>query len=251
MTIIGSGVAANTDPLSLLELVQRFCKRTGIRAPTAVMDSTDAQIVQILALLEEEGNDLASRGTWECLLNEATHTTVAQADQGALADLAPNGFRYIVNQTIFDRTDQRPIWGPLSPQEHQLRLALTAVGPWHQFRIRGGKLLVNPVPAAGHTWAFEYVSENWILDGDSGDGKHYFTKDTDVTALPASLLLMGLRWRWLAAKGLEYAELMRTYELQVKDALSRDGGKPILNMGGTPQTLRPGIFVPEGNWNIS
>lgn len=250
MTIIGSGVAANTDPLSLLEIVSNFCQRSGLRRPTVVMDSADSQVIQIRALLEEEGNDLASRGPWECLTYEVTHTTIAQEDQGAMGDIASNGFRYIVNQTIWDRTDNLPVFGPMTPQEHQARLAMVAAGPRNFFRIRAGKLLVNPVPTAGHTWAFECVSDNWILDGDSGDSKHYFTKDTDVTALPPSLLLMGLRWRWLAAKGLEYAELMRTYEMQVKDALSRDGGKPILNMSGKPQTMRPGIFVPEGNWDL-
>lgn len=250
MSIIGSGVAANADPLSLLEIVSYFCQRQGLRRPTVVMDSTDSQIIQIRALLEEEGTDLSARGTWEGLLYEATHTTIAQADQGAIGEIAPNGFRYIVNQTIFDRTQQRSIWGPLSPQEYQARQALTAMGPYSQFRIRGGKLLIDPVPTAGLTWAFEYVSENWILDGDSRDGKHYFTKDTDVTVLPSSLLLMGLRWRWLAAKGLEYAELFRSYEAQVKDALSRDGGKPILHMGGPNRTIRPGIVVPEGNWDL-
>lgn len=250
MTIIGSGVAANTDPLSLLELVTLFCQRNALRSPSIVMQSADSQIIQIRALLEEEGNDLAARGSWECLQYEVTHTTIAQADQGAMGDIASNGFRYILNQTIYDRTDKLPVWGPLTPQEYQQRMALTATGPRHQFRIRGGKLLVNPVPDAGHEWAFECVSDNWIIDGDSGDSKHYFTKDTDVTALPATLLLMGLRWRWLAAKGLEYAELMRTYEMQVKDALSRDAGKPILNMGCQSKGLRPGIFVPEGNWPL-
>lgn len=251
MTIIASGVAANTDPLSLLDLVTFFCERTGVRAPSVVMGSTDAQIVQIRALLEEEGNDLASRGTWEGLIHEATFSTLAQADQGAMVDLAANGFRYILNETIFDRTDKLPVWGPLSPQDYQARLALTSTAPTHQYRIRGGKLLANPIPEAGHTWAFEYVTDNWILDGDSGDGKKYFSKDTDVTALPSSLVLMGLRWRWMAAKGMEYAELMRTYEMQVNDALSRDGSKPTLNMGRQPQSMRPGIFVPEGNWPLT
>lgn len=250
MTIIGSGVAANSDPLSLLEIVTYFCQRSSLRTPTVVMDSLDAQIIQIRALLEEEGNDLSSRGPWEGLVYEVNHTTIAQADQGAMGDIATNGYRYIVNQTIYDRTDKLPVWGPLSPQEYQQRVALTTVGPRYHYRIRAGKLLINPVPEAGHEWAFECVSDNWIIDGDSGDSKHFFTKDTDVTALPSSLLLMGLRWRWLAAKGLEYAELFRSYEMQVQDALARDGGKPVLNMGCPNRTMRPGIFIPEGNWNL-
>ena len=67
--------------------------------------------------------------------------------------------------------------------------------------------------------------------------------------LPETLLLMGLRWRWKKEKGVDYAEDFRTYESQVKDALGRDGGKPILNMGmDCNRGARPGIFVPQGSW---
>lgn len=250
MTIIASGVAFNTDPLSLLDLITVFCERTGLRVPTTVMGSTDAQIVQARALLEEEGHDLSSRGLWSGLIQETSFPTTAAEDQGSLDDLASNGFRMIVQDTIWDRSNQLPICGPMSPQEHQARLSLAATGPRYRFRIRGGKLLVNPVPTAGLTWYFEYVTEHWILDASSGDGKRYFTADTDVPTLPSSLLLLGLRWRWKAAKGLEYAELQRTYEIQVKDALARDGSKHDLEMGKPTRRTRPGVFVPEGNWDL-
>jgi hypothetical protein len=60
---------------------------------------------------------------------------------------------------------------------------------------------------------------------------------------------MGLRWRWKKEKGLDYAEDMRTYEMQIKDELGRDGGKQILQMDNLT-TKRPGISVPDGNWNL-
>ena len=87
--------------MTLLTVVQRFCKRTGISSPTTVYGSTDPQIIQVLALLEEEGNDLSGRGDWQELTNEATHTTVATESQGAITTIASNGFRYIKNNTIW------------------------------------------------------------------------------------------------------------------------------------------------------
>lgn len=37
----------------------------------------------------------------------------------------------------------------------------------------------------------------------------------------------------------------------VKDALGRDGAKPVLDMGQDPlRELKPGIFVPSGSWNV-
>jgi len=112
-------------------------------------------------------------------------------------------------------------------------------------------LLVTPTPTAGYTWAFEYASKNWILGTDGITYKQYFTLDTDTILLPNDLVLMGLRWRWKKEKGLEYAEDFRTYEMQVKDELGRDGGKPNLHMDDEGwHGPVPGIFVSPGSWNL-
>lgn len=237
--------------MAVLDLVARFCRRTGIPVPSAAVGSTDDQVLQVVALLEEEGNDLAGRGQWEALTREATHTTLAAEDQGAVTTIAASGFRYIKNGTFYDRTDDVPVIGPLSPDEWQNAKAMTWTGPRYSFRIRGGKLLVTPTPAAGHTWAFEYISKYWILGVDGTTYKQYFTLDTDTLLLSEDLLMMGLRWRWKKEKGQEYAEDFRAYEAQVADALGRDGGKAPLHAGGEGyQGARPGIFVPQGSWSL-
>jgi hypothetical protein len=213
---------------------------------------TDPQVLQLLRILEEEGNDLAQRdgAEWERLTLEATHTTIANENQGAITTIASNGFRFFKNDTFWDRTSKLPVIGPLSDQEWQIRKGLDWSGPRYIFRIRGGNLLVNPVPTAGLSWAFEYVSKNWILGADLTTYKQYFTLDTDTILLPEELVLMGLRWRWKKEKGLEYAEDLRTYEMQVHDAIGRDGAKPVLNMNYDARTRQPGIFVPDRNWPI-
>ena len=235
--------------MSLLTTVQYFCRRTDIPVPSTVYGTTDPQVLQVMALLEEEGNDLASRGSWQGITFEASHTTVATESQGAISTIASNGFRYIKNQTIWDRTNRLPVLGPMDSQEWQTLKAIVTTGPRFRFRIRGGLLLSNPVPTAGYSWYFEYVSKNWILGVNGTTYKQYFTLDTDTILLPEELVLMGLRWRWKKEKGFEYAEDMRTYEMQVKDAMGRDGGKSILHMDDAAWTgPQPGVFVPSGNW---
>lgn len=236
--------------MTLLQIVQRFCERTNISLPSTVYGSSDAQIVQIKALLEEEGIDLAARGPWQGITFEATHTTTAAENQGAMTTIASNGFNYIKNDTIWDRTDDLPVLGPVSSQEWQALKAMSLNGPRYQFRIRGGNLLANPTPTAGHTWAFEYVSKNWILANDGTTYKQFFTADNDTVLLPDVLVLQGLRWRWKKEKGLEYAEDFRTYEMQVKDAFGRDGGKPVLRMDGEGRSIKPGIFVTPMSWDL-
>lgn len=234
--------------MTVLSTVTSFCERTGLPVPSTVMGSLDAQVKQIRAILEEEGNDLAVRGSWQGLTFEASHTSLALEDQGAISSIATNGFRYISNDTIWDRTDMLPVLGPMDGIEWQTMKAIVSTGPRYRFRIRGGKLLVNPTPQAGHDWRFEYVSQNWILGADGTTYKSLFTLDTDTILLPETLILMGLRWRWLREKGLDYAELFRTYEMQVKDSLGRDGGKPRLYMDGENyRGPQPGIFISPYN----
>jgi hypothetical protein len=213
------------------------------------MGSTDSQITQLLALLEEEVNSLATRHDWQGLEHEAVHTTINAEDQGAIETL-DLGFRFLRNNTIWDYTDRLPVLGPLSGKQWQAIKAILANGPRYYFRFRGNHLIVNPIPAAGHVWKFEYQSKYAILAADGVTLKEFFTADTDTFILPDDLHLLGLRWRWMREKGLDYGELFNAYEYQVKDAMGRDGGAPVLSMDGDRKETRPGIFVPNGNWTV-
>ena len=234
--------------MSLLTIVQYACRRAAVPVPDVVYGTSDQQILQMLALLEEEGNDLAQRGVWQGLTFEASWTTTAAEDQGALTTLASNGFRYIKNDTIWSRTRRLPVAGPLSPQDWQTLKAWSVSGPYYQYRIRGGRLLVNPAAPASESWFFEYLSKNWILSASGSVYKQYFTLDTDTVLIPEELLILGLRWRWKKEKGLDYAEDFRTYEMQVKNALGSDGGKSVLHMDMGGDGPKAGIVIPLGSW---
>lgn len=231
--------------MSLLTTVQRFCRKTNLTVPTTVIGTTDAQIAQIYALLEEEGNDLSGRGDWNVLTVEATHTTVANENQGEIVDIADNGFRFIKNDTMWDRTENLPLLVIDGP-DWQAEKGFAETSPRYRVRIRGGKLLATPTPVAGNTWAFEYCTWNWINQND----KQYFTNDSDTIDLPEFIVQMGLRWRWKKEKGFEYAEDFRTYESLVADALTREGIKKVLYQDRPERNKSPKIVVNQGNWNL-
>src|SRR5688572_11108091 len=115
--------------MTLLDIVESFCERSNLVVPASIIGTTDTQVKQIKALLEELCISTASRGPWERMTFEATHTTLAAEDQGAMTSIATNGFRYIKNQTIWDRTDDLPVPGPLSPQEWQRLKAISSNTP--------------------------------------------------------------------------------------------------------------------------
>ena len=236
---------------TLLSIVQDLCKRQNLPVPATAYGNTDETVLQIIGLLEEEGDDLSSRHSWQGLINEASLTTTATEDQGAIDTIATNGFKYIVGETIWDRSTSLAVCGPVTPVKWQALKALANLGPRYRYRIRGNNLLVTPTPEAGLSWYFEYVSENWIVNDAGTQWYQRFAYDTDEILLPKNLVLAGLRWRWKKEKGFDYAEDFRTYEMQVKDAMGRDGGKQTLHMDkqgkGGP---KPGVFVPEGSWNL-
>jgi hypothetical protein len=237
--------------MTVLEIIQRFCRRTGVPRPVTVFGSTNAQILQALALLDEEGNSLAQRGPWRQLVWEALHTTVADQSQGSIDTIATNGFKYLLWNTLWDRTEQLPLLGPADAADWQFFKAINVTGPRYSFRLIQNTFQSIPAPPVDHIWAFEYVSKNWLVQADGVTYLDYAEDDTDETLLPGELLLLGLRWRWKKEKGLEYAEDFNTYERQVVNYLGRHKPMPTLRMDDrTNSGPKPGIWVPYGSWDV-
>lgn len=235
--------------MALLQTIQRFCRRTNLTVPSSVIGTTDQQVSQIYAMLEEEITDLSGRGAWQALTLEALHTTVATESQGAITTIASDGFRYVKSNTMWDRSTNEYIQVVDGP-DWQWQKGFANTAPDYLVRIRDGLLISTPTPVAGNTWAFEYVTWNAILDTDGSTKKQYFEADTDTFLLPEPIVAMGLRWRWKKEKGFEYAEDFRTYEMMVEDALSRDGLHKTLYQSGPGRTAHPKIVINDGFWPL-
>src|SRR5689334_22766185 len=112
--------------MNALEIVQRFAKAVGVPVPSTALANQADDVQQIVELLNQEGRSLAKRCDWQALTFEATFTTVATESQGALASIigATQQLNKIVNDTIWDRTQQVPIPGPVSKQRWQAKKAL-------------------------------------------------------------------------------------------------------------------------------
>jgi hypothetical protein len=232
--------------LTCLKIIQTACKRIGIPEPNSAIGSTDQQIIQLLAISEEEGQEQANRYSWEVLQAEATFTTVAAQVQSTLA-ACTSGFDYIVNDTIWNRTLKRPVYGPKSQSDWQQAKAMQINGPFNSFRIINDAINFYPNPVAGQSCYFEYITENWITTSTAGTSA-VWTNDADIPKLDDQLVLLGTICRWKQAKGLNYAEDFAKYERRITDAMARDGGKPILDMSGAVSEIKPGIFIPAGSW---
>lgn len=234
--------------LTCLQIIQAACKRIGILSPNAAVTGTDQQIIQLVSLAEEEGQELATRFAWEALQVEATFNTVAAQVQTTLTAIT-TGFDYIVNDTIWNRTLRRPVYGPKSQQDWQQAKANQINGPFNSFRIIADAINFYPNPVAGQTCAFEYQSRAWVNKAAGGTADTW-TADGDTPKLDGQLMVLGIIWRWKAAKGLDYAEDYAKYERRVSDAMGRDGGKPKLDMGGGCVDIQPVIMIPRGSFGL-
>lgn len=245
--------SATCVPKTILDIIKEACRRIGISVPASAISSTDLQVQQLVSLLNEEGQELAARYPWQRLTKEATFTTVGTQSQGDLdGGILPcaANLSYIVNDTIWNRTTRLPIYGPLSPRDWAYARAMNYTAPTSEYRILGNQLVLNPPPAAGDSAAFEYVTRNWLQAADAGVQRESIAADDDAPVLDWQLLMLGLMWRWRAAKGLDYSQSFETYERRVADATARDGTKPILNLNGDAerQGIQPLVFASSGNW---
>lgn len=233
--------------MTCLSIIQDACQTIGIPAPLAVLSSTDLQVIQLLGLLNKEGKELARRPEegWQALTFEATFTTVATENQTLVATVSPN-YRFIINDTIWNRTQRRPVFGPLSPQMWQRQKGWFPQGPYSQYRIEQNYIKFLPVPTAGEDCYFEYVSNNWVTTSSGTSDR--FTEDTDTALIDEYLLTLGLIWRWKAAKGLDYADDYLAYRSQVDTAIARDIPRNILQMDNGMRNTLPNLYVQDGNF---
>jgi len=230
--------------MSLLSIVQDVSGRLSLPQPSAVVGSTDKQVIQLLALANEEGTSLGRRYAWQALIEEQTFTTVASPAQSAAL---PTDLDRFVPNSFFNRSTRRPMTGPITPRQWQWIQAQPVYSTAYLlFRERTGQFLIAPTPAAGETIAYEYLSKNWA-ESSGGTPQPAFQADTDVALLDEGLITLGLRWRFLRAKGLDYAEEMATYERELEQAMARDGGSTALTLA--PQPVDPNrVNIPDGNF---
>lgn len=241
--------------MSLLSIIQNTCNRLSLTQPSVVVTSTDLLIRQLYGLANEAGVALSKRGDpgWQSLTAEWTFITTATDEQTNTP--IPPDFRKFVPDSFYNRTTVRQVTGPITPQQWQLFQARpNAATIYLAYRERAGTFLLTgggaTVPPAGQTIAYEYISSYWAKSS-ANQPKAMFTSDDDGTFLDEELLTLDIKWRWLSAKGLDYAEDMATAEREISKALGEDGGSGTLDMGGPREVVPPyRANLPEGGFGL-
>ena len=220
--------------MTLLTICEDAADEIGIPQPATIINNSDPSVLQLLRSANRAGKNLAKK-SWEILKKEGSFTSAAAESQGLMTTIASDFGRFS-NDTLYNRTTKFKIFGPITDTQWQRLKASTASGIRSYFRIRSGKLNVHPQMSATQSCFFEYYSKNWV---DSGTGATpavadaaVFNNDANTVVFDEELRTMGIVWRFLKSKGLPYTDQQAEYEQALKDMLTQDGAKGIINMTG-------------------
>lgn len=220
--------------MSLLTIVQNVANEVGFAEPATVIGSSEETAIQMLALANRSGKILARRKpAFTVLIKEHTFTTVKDQANYTL----PSDFGRILNNTVWDRANFWRMRGQLSPGQWQfLKSGIVNAGIQERWRMRPisnvRQFHIEPTPdTTGETKVYEYISNAWCQKTD-GTGQSAWVADTDTGIIEEDFLELDLRWRFLSAKGLGYAEEKMEFETERSEYLAADWSMPDLSLSG-------------------
>ena len=178
----------------------------------------------------------------------------------------PTDYDFSINQTGWDRTNRWQLLGPDSPQMDEWhRSGIVTTGPRRHFRwvgdLAGGNYRLWPPPQTSGTpfqIAWEYISTGWCRSA-AGVNQSSMLADTDYPNLDSQAIVLGVKWRFLQAKGFPTAASMQSEYLDyVQQLIARDGGAPTLSMKKriyplfiTPANVQDGFWPGPTGPNMS
>ena len=191
-------------------------------------------------------------GTQVTLNTPVATSTAAVSMTFAKQDYAmPTDFDRMISDTNWDRTNHWRNLGTKTSQEWQwLQGGIISVGPRERYRIYNNRLRIFQALTSIYTFAFEYVSNYWVMSAAATAGdKGAYTLDTDTTIFPDDLMLAGLKFYFLKAKKLDYSVELGEFMRALSYTKAQDVPVPAQSLA--PIGMNPLVgpwSVQDGNW---
>ena len=163
----------------------------------------------------------------------------------------PTDFDRMISDTNWDRTNHWRNLGTKTSQEWQwLQGGIISVGPRERYRIYNNRLRIFQALTSIYTFAFEYVSNYWVMSsGATAGDKGAYTVDSDTAIFPDDLMLAGLKFYFLKAKKLDYAIELGEFTRALSYTKAQDVPVPAQSLA--PIGMNPLVgpwSVQDGNW---
>lgn len=231
--------------MSLLTTIQGAALRCNFSAvPSSAYSSTDTNVLQLVAFSQDTGLEMARRSGWNTLkvfkqvTGDGTTTLwPLPADWMRLcpSDKSPMGALVSLSRPTI------PLIGPVNDEWLNQMKALPAYPAYPVWRLINNNLEIWPALANGEIVQFWYFSKNWITKSVGGTSS-VWTNDNDTALFDEDILMKGAIWQWKRAKGLDYAEEFRAYQLAFERAAGQQDNERVVSTSS--YTVNPDSFWP-------
>lgn len=209
--------------MSAITVIQNVTRVLKLPVPSAVVTSTDDSTIQLLGLLNRSGRAMVKRHAWSELTSVVTFSG-ANASQVQTGYPAADWDRF--TSRLWDTSLKKYLAGPFNPADW-VRLSIDTLGTHDRvWTMLAGVINILPVTATTDTFRYSQVSKYWVNGSTDGVA---VVEDTDTFYLPEELLTLDLIWRWKQAKGLDYAEDLQTFEIEMEKYIAADRGPKVIN----------------------
>jgi hypothetical protein len=203
--------------MTLLTICRDAADEIGIDRPSSVISNPQPHVQKLARYANKAGKQLMKNVAWQVLRKERTFSALGQETQ---TSILPSDFDRLVTETFWNRTAQRLIDGPVSATEWQSLKAFSYAGD-PKFAYRGDSILIIPVPSAGQTLAFEYVSENWC-QSSGGTAQSAWAADDDTGIIDEELITRAVKYLYLTDEGLPNGGAAAELESYLNDLVQSD-----------------------------
>ena len=214
------------------KILNRVAAEVGVAPVNDPYGTEDPTFQQLTYLLNIAGEELGIAYEWGVLQKEHTIVTL-DTDSGDYP--LPDDFNYIINQTGWERAENVPLGGPLSPQDWQYLLGRDLVTQtiYASFRLKQGYFSIFPQPPPnGLDIHFEYMSKNWVLDEDGITEKSEVDSASDTPMYPGVLISRYVKVKYLESKQIDSTKAQDDFNQMFAFITGQDLGAPVLSVSG-------------------
>lgn len=192
---------------------------------TIIADGQETQNL-LYRLANKAARELAtSRPEYRLPPLEREHTFTTTTGATLQASGKPSDFKRIIPDTIWNRTTDKKVAGPIDQEEWAIANGVPITTNCTQYAmLRYDGLHIFPAPTVAETVAYEYRSSKPVLAVDGTTYKESFSVDTDSYVLGDELLTLDVVWRYKRDKGRDYAESLKDFEMALLTVSSATSG---------------------------
>lgn len=235
--------------MTLLSALQDVQRLSSLPTTQAIVGNAEESQQLLFAIAREAAQEMKRRKYWPQI--EASHafTTSAALLQ---ATGMPADFDRVIKGTFWNVDDKQRVWPVSAENWRRLNSGLVTPAGEQFFRVRGGSLYLFPAPAAGVNMVFDYITNTPVRTAADAPIEN-FANDTDVYPWGDETLKRDVRWRYLAKKGLDYAEELKSFEIWLEseyNASEVEGSDNVMlhGFGGDSEMPEPGLA--DGSWSL-